>query len=357
MSAKVQDDRKQLFESAISFLGDPSVKDAPLTKKIEFLQSKGLTEQEVALALKESQHGRDKSSKTPETSSGVREISKDPIFYETIPPPLPRRDWKDYFIMATATAGLCYGVYEVTKRYVIPNLLPESQSKLDQDKKEVQEQFDKVDKLLETIEREQSDFRTKEEQKLLELDKTVVDLHNCLEQTTHTREKIEDEFKMMKLEMANLQNKIDNFILSKKNDQQLDKISTEFESLKHLIKNRESSTTGGFENSDRKSPHAKSPVPGVDAIPSAAEILSKMNFNNNKISNSNGTDNISNDSASTSIKDQEQPVPAWKKAREESLGSAASTNSIPEWQKSAMNEPTLQDWQNKPANTAQLSQD
>lgn len=357
----MRDERKQLFDSAVSFLSDPSVKDAPLTKKIEFLQSKGLTQQEVELALKESQQ----EHKPLESSPVERKLRTDPTVYEAVPPPLPRRDWKDYFIMATASAGLFYGVYEVTKRYVIPNFLPESQSKLDQDKKEIQQQFDKVDTLLETIEQEQAEFRIKEEEKLKELDKTVIDMQTCLEQTTHTRTKIEDEFKMMKLEISNLQSKIDNFVLSKKSDQQLDNIRTEFESLKNLIKNHQSSVDVGSEASDRKSPLAKSPVPGVDAIPSAAEILSKMNFNSNnkntKNTKNNDNNNNNNDgsgnvngldqSTSAAAKEQEQPLPAWKKARDEYLGGAASSNAIPEWQRSAMNTPTLEDWQNTSSTT------
>ncbi|CAR25550.1 hypothetical protein ZYGR_0A01150 [Zygosaccharomyces rouxii] len=335
MSTGVQDDRKPLFDSAVSFLSDPSVKDAPLTKKIEFLQSKGLTQQEVELALKKSQQDHEMLSQNVNNSSTAtvaREPDRGSLMYEAVPPPLPRRDWKDYFIMATATAGLFYGVYEVTKRYVIPNILPEAQSKLEQDKKEIQDQFERVDKLLVTLENEQSEFKKQEEQKLVELDKTVVDLQTCLEQTSYTRDKIEDEFKIMKLEMANLQSKLDTFVMAKRGDQQLENISSELESLKNLIKTREmhpgNSTSSTNDAVNHKSPLNKNPVPGVEAIPSATEILSKMNFGNNNNNN----------------KDQEQAsVPAWKKAREESLNHSNSnpnSNSIPEWQKSAMNNTT-----------------
>lgn len=347
MSAGIHEDRKPLFDSAVSFLSDPSVKDAPLTKKIEFLQSKGLTQQEVEVALKESQQApqdRSRNVGNNSRSSSFSEPIRDSMIYEAVPPPLPRRDWKDYFIMTTATAGLFYGVYEVTKRYVIPNILPESQSKLDQDKKEIQNQFDKVDKLLEKLENEQSEFKKKEEQKLLELDKTVVDLQACLEQTSHTRNRIEDEFKMMKLEMANLQNKLDTFVMSKKGDQHLEKINSEFESLKNLIRNREVAsanlaTDGSNNGPNRTSPLNKSPIPGVEAIPSAAEILSKMNFGNEN---------------SSSNEDQNrESIPAWKKAREESLSHSnpnSSSNSIPEWQKNSLNSTESQDLQNSANN-------
>ena len=48
-------DKPDLIQSAISFLNDDTVKDASLTKKIEFLQSKGLNKEEIQYALDESQ--------------------------------------------------------------------------------------------------------------------------------------------------------------------------------------------------------------------------------------------------------------------------------------------------------------
>lgn len=321
----VKESRKELFDSAVSFLGDPSVKDAPLTKKVEFLQSKGLTQSEVELALKESQETPKDSKKPLSFQTEGHRISGDDHLYEAVPPPLPRRDWKDYFVMATATAGLFYGVYEITKRYVIPNMLPEAKSKLEQDKEEIQSQFDKVDRVLNAIEQEQEVFRTKDDEKLEELENTIVQLQNCLEQTTNTREKMEGEFKILKLEMTNLQSTIDKFILNKDGLRELEKINAEMNSLKSLIKNSgfsESSSGNNSENNGHNSPLPKNFVPGADAIPSAAEILSKMNIGK---------------------KDTNSNTPAWKKAREESLG--ATTSSIPEWQKNSLNEVNVPNWQ------------
>lgn len=43
--------RSGLIETAVDFLKDDQVKSAPLSKKIAFLESKGLTQQEIDLAL------------------------------------------------------------------------------------------------------------------------------------------------------------------------------------------------------------------------------------------------------------------------------------------------------------------
>lgn len=321
MSGNINEDRSGLFRSAISFLRDSSVADAPLTKKIEFLQSKGLTQEEIQTALKEAQ----------ETDSAPKEVvpvedHKNTYTYEAVPPPLPRRDWKDYFIMATASVGLCYGIYELTKRYIVPNILPEPKTKLAQDKEEILGQFDKVEKLLSSIEQEQETYRQQEEEKLKELDKTVVDLQTTLDDTSRTRQRIEDEFRMLKLEMTNLQNTIDKFVSSNDNVRELKKVNDELSSLKSLIKNSnlaKASSPAGDDSSNTNG------IPGANAVPSASEILSKMKL---------------------SKKNEDTKVPAWKKSREETLANGtANTNggSIPEWQKSAISSGNsgIPDWQ------------
>lgn len=341
MNNSISEDRRKLFDSAVSFLGDASVKDAPLTKKIEFLEQKGLNQDEIETALKISRESKSNTGGNNEGKLQGRMDSNGPTYdymYESLPPPIPQRDWKDYFIMATATAGLFYGLYEVTRRYVVPNILPETKTKLEQDKDEIQTQFDKVDKLLNTIEQEQKEFRDKESAKLEELDITIADLQNTLNETTRTRETMENDFKMLKLELSNLQNSVDKFVSSNGTIYELNQITNEISSLKNLIKNSTSfkQTPELSENnkndinnnknntSIQDNPKLKAPIPGipgVEAIPSASELLAKMNF-----------------STETEITPSDN-VPAWKKAREETrsksnvANDSESTNeNLPAWQ-------------------------
>ncbi|CCK71854.1 Pex14p KNAG_0I00630 [Huiozyma naganishii CBS 8797] len=323
-----------LIQSAVAFLNDPQVKNAPLNKKIEFLQTKGLDEAHIETALAEARKG------TPQLPT-----DSDKYVYETLPPPpLPQRDWKDYFVMATVTAGLFYGVYEMTRRYVIPSILPESKSKLEQDKDEIKEQFDKVQKLLDGIEQEQSEFKEQERRKLDELDDTIGLLQTSLEDSTRAREKMDDDFRLLKSEMTGLQSEIDKFVSNNGSVKELKKINEELLSLKNLIK---SSSTIPKMDSPRPSPTqedsnpsakqvtsmddllrqgSKTPlgngggVPGVDAIPSASELLSKMSFG---------------DKGETA--DAHTSVPAWKQAREQNP--QITDHSLPAWQRdNAQNE-------------------
>lgn len=53
----VQTLRSELIATAVTFLKDPQVQAAPLSKRLAFLESKGLTQQEIDLALSRSSGG------------------------------------------------------------------------------------------------------------------------------------------------------------------------------------------------------------------------------------------------------------------------------------------------------------
>ncbi|SCV05364.1 LANO_0H05864g1_1 [Lachancea nothofagi CBS 11611] len=326
MSQTGSSDRLELYKSAIAFLNDESVSDAPLSKKIEFLQSKGLTQEEIDKALKEaeSNHVVDYN-----TNKAEREFKNEKSAqYEAVPPPLPQRDWKDYFVMATASAGLCYGVYQLAKRYVIPNLLPESHAKLEQDKQEIMQQFDRMEQLLQTIESEHSSYVKKENEKFQDVDQVVVELQGALESTSRTREKLEDDVRIMRLEIEGLQKSLDTFITENSDSPAIRRLNDEILSLKTLFKSSDL-----LKVPSTPSDHIKSPVPGAEAIPSASEILSKMNI----------------------PKKNDSEVPAWKKSRDKSI----NDKSIPEWQKStAEKQPTpIPEWQRAMLNAESPSPD
>lgn len=341
----VDQDRKELFDSAVAFLGDPGIKDAPLTKKIEFLKSKGLSEEEVELALQEAKgqgQGQGQGQSAESGDNMVRARGGREYMYEAVPPPLPRRDWKDYFIMATATAGLLYGAYEVTRRYVIPNLLPESTSKLERDKEEIKQEFEKVDKVLMAIQGEQNEFKEKEQEKLGELDEVISELKTALKDTTHTKEKMEDDFRLLKLEITSLQNSIDKFMTDNSSVREIETLTREVQSLKNLI-----NVAKGNNNNEAPVPKKSlSPgrLPGVDAIPSAADILAKMNLGtDSKVEDSQTTEKPIKKSQDNMI-DSSEFIPEWQRA-----SSSSPKDGIPEWQKSkdkSSSKVDIPDWQN-----------
>lgn len=95
---------------------------SPIENRIAFLQSKNLTQEEIDTAL-----ARATGETAPQSSSFVNyspsQVTRQspPAYggyqqqWQQPPPPIPKRDWRDWFIMATVVGGVGYGAYVVAK--------------------------------------------------------------------------------------------------------------------------------------------------------------------------------------------------------------------------------------------------
>lgn len=116
--------REDLISSAISFLSDPKVQSAPLAKKVSFLESKGMTSEEIEEAMAR-MNGKSTGASTSTAAAPVV-ANGPPIAGGTVmthataagPPPVPARpsyDWRDIFVAATLAGGISYGVWILAK--------------------------------------------------------------------------------------------------------------------------------------------------------------------------------------------------------------------------------------------------
>ena len=293
---------EELINSAVSFLKDPQVGGSPLTKKVEFLESKGLNQEEIEEALKRANDNSTTTSSSSSSSSVASSnlsnttsspsyqsqqqqqqvYSQPPIdYYNVVPPPVPEKSWKDYFIMATATAGVTYGLYQVVTRYLIPSIIPPSQSSIDKDKETINEEFMKIDKILDQLTFEQEEIKHANETKLSEIDTVIENVNDFLNKYNKDKLKFDDDLRLMKLEIDNLSNSIEkNMHLTKENiNDELGEISQELQSLKNLIKARSGSNNNQTNGGNGGGIEARKIAP-VSSIPSASEILKKARAKN-----------------------------------------------------------------------------
>jgi peroxin-14 len=110
-----------------SVLQDPSVAASPVENRIAFLQAKNLTHEEVNAALSraasESGTAPPPNYAPPPTSGPVQPYygqqqyppQYPPYAWQPGPQEMPRRDWRDWFIMATVVSGVGYGLYSLGK--------------------------------------------------------------------------------------------------------------------------------------------------------------------------------------------------------------------------------------------------
>ncbi|CAG8571809.1 25013_t:CDS:2 [Cetraspora pellucida] len=191
--------RQSLITSAVNFLKDPNVQSSPLQKRVAFLESKGLTSEEIEEALKKSK-GDDISTNAsevalPKHNQANVQSSGQPIVIQ--PPPVPRMDWKDYFIAAVFIGGIGYAIVAVTKKYITPLLRLPTADELDRDKQLLTDQFTTASETLDTAKLDiQLVKKSIEEQSFKLLEKTK-------ESQSQSLSDLQQELKSLKSLLAN----------------------------------------------------------------------------------------------------------------------------------------------------------
>ncbi|KAJ6019111.1 hypothetical protein N7499_009731 [Penicillium canescens] len=248
--------REELIASAITFLQDPSVASSPIEKRVSFLQSKNLTQEEVDIAL--SRVGEDPSAAAAATaaSSPASNYSSQQVAYRQPPPPQgygyppynqwqpppepPKRDWRDWFIMATVMGGVGYGLYFVTKRYISPLIAPPTPPQLEQDKENIDEQFSRAFTLIEQLSTDTAALKSAEEARTERLDSALKDVETLVADLKNSSRRRDDETRRISDEVKSLKDAIPKALEGARegNENRLKDLGTELKSLKVLLGNR-----------------------------------------------------------------------------------------------------------------------
>ncbi|OJD18093.1 hypothetical protein AJ78_01865 [Emergomyces pasteurianus Ep9510] len=273
--------REELVSSAISFLQDPSVSSAPLEKKIAFLQSKNLTQEEIDQAL--SRVGEDSSAaftqnSTPSTvvqQSSYRHAPQQYVYgsggqWQPSPPPpeLPKRDWRDWFIMATVMGGVGYGLYSVAKRYITPLIVPPTPPQLQQDKESIDEQFSRAFALLDQLSSDTATLKAAEEARTEHLDAALREVENVISDLKTSSRRRDEDTRRIGEEVKGLKDSIPKAIDGARegNDKRLKELGSELRSLKVLLGNRLSSAASSVSTAPPNPlPSSSTPQPSQDA--------------------------------------------------------------------------------------------
>ncbi|PNY24769.1 Peroxisomal membrane protein PEX14 [Tolypocladium capitatum] len=238
--------REDLVASA-----DPSVSLSSVENKISFLRTKNLTQEEIDAAVTRSGGGGAASPPpgAPYASgpSGVPQpyYQQYPQYAWQPPPPAPRRDWRDWFIMATVVSGVGYGLYSLGKRYVYPLVAPPTPERLEQDKKSIEEQFDKAFALVEQLAKDTEALKSAEQQRTEKLDTAIAELETVISDLKAANRRREDDAQRIRDEVQALRDAIPKAMNNQKDltDNRLSEINTELTSLKTLVSQRMTSSS------------------------------------------------------------------------------------------------------------------
>ena len=100
--------RPEAISSAVSFLTDPKVGNAPLSQRISFLESKGLSASEIDAAITQT---------NVVAQRGMMGGPPPPGYGYGMPPQAQQqgRDWRDWFIMAVVSGTIGYGLVSLAR--------------------------------------------------------------------------------------------------------------------------------------------------------------------------------------------------------------------------------------------------
>lgn len=270
--------RQDMVNNAVSFLTDPSVNDTPLAKKIQFLESKGMTNAEIqhALSMAQQQPVTSTAAIPPPPTQSPAQLPPPPSinpypYYVPPPPPAPRSyDWKDYVIMSTTAAGFLYGAYTVVSRYVLPKVIPPTQSKLDEDKDAMEREFQRVEGILQKLETDQTEFIKRQDEKSKLIDDALIEVDAIVKATNEKNLRNEETLKYLKLEIDSIKTTLLKNLESQKStiSSELKELEKKTDSLKQSVENFQlnanlvapSTTTGTSSFSTAPTP-APSPTP------------------------------------------------------------------------------------------------
>lgn len=154
--------REDLIDTAVHFLLNPRVKESSLTQKRAFLDRKGLTADEIDIAIERAASGQLYSVK-PHAAATLNQPSfvSPNHFVQHVPiarPPISGYSNESVWYMArmlappmAIVAGVCYAVYVFYKRYIEPLLFGKQKHPLVAIQESVRELSQSMNRLSETL--------------------------------------------------------------------------------------------------------------------------------------------------------------------------------------------------------------
>ncbi|RPA83696.1 hypothetical protein BJ508DRAFT_413357 [Ascobolus immersus RN42] len=238
--------REELIASAVTFLTDPQVASAPYEKRVAFLKAKNLTDQEIAAAFTRAGTPGSAVAPPPVPAYPPPAYGASPAYYPNAaarPGALEtqqQRDWRDWFIMGTVTAGVSYGLYTLAKRYVVPLIAPPTPPQLEQDKAAIDASFAEAFAVLDQLKNDTTALKEAEVARSERLDKALEEVEAVVSGLKEAGKKREEENKRLAEEIRGLRGLIPKSLEGQKEaqTQSLTELQTELKSLKSLVMNR-----------------------------------------------------------------------------------------------------------------------
>lgn len=115
--------REALVATAVKFLQNPKVRESPLATRKAFLKKKGLTDEEVELAI---QRSGSTEEVFPLSPVGLPHPS---YATQLTPAPPTGYRWRDYGALTIIMVGIAFGFHQLYKKYILPLIMGSREDK------------------------------------------------------------------------------------------------------------------------------------------------------------------------------------------------------------------------------------
>ncbi|KZT61023.1 hypothetical protein CALCODRAFT_480192 [Calocera cornea HHB12733] len=251
--------RPETLQNAITFLQDPAVQAAPLAQRVAFLESKGMTPGEIGQALEvvgrtslagqggnagggfgaaAAGSGSGRVVYSPPPPAGA--VGMGAGMQQLVAPPLPGRDWRDYFIMAIISGGLTFAVLSLVRRFLLPHLSPPSGPAFTETSTALTAQFDSLAQQLQALEEAQERERAEREREREEVSKAVGEVRGAVESVREGEGRAREEWEEVRREVRGVKELVPKMLekLTSAQSRTLAELQAELKSLKLLLLNR-----------------------------------------------------------------------------------------------------------------------
>lgn len=197
-----------MVTSAVSFLNDPKVQQSSVSQRISFLESKGLSPDEVDEAMRQSGASGTITAGVGNQAGPSHNVytsqSHQPIYYGG-PPPHTQvhhdRDWRDWFIMAVVSGTVGYGIIQLAKKYLLPHLQPPNQTILEEDRDALTAKYDEVAAHLNAIDAETKAVKAGIEEQKETIEKSIKEVEETISMLRQSDKKRGDDMENVKNEV------------------------------------------------------------------------------------------------------------------------------------------------------------
>ncbi|KAK4046131.1 60S ribosomal protein L21A [Microbotryomycetes sp. JL201] len=221
-------DRQQLVQNAVTFLRDPSAQQSPLAQRVSFLESKGLTPQEIELALAQA-HSNAAQPTTMYSQRGPFAPATMTREFE--------RDWRDWFIMAVVGSAVGYIATKLARKYVVPHLQPPSESELEAAQKALEAKYDEAAEVLKTLQQSTDALAASLDEQKQAIDTQLDQVKQGVAEMKEGERRREEWSKKVQDQVDDVARNLPSLIekQSSTHAQQLTELQTELKSLKSLL--------------------------------------------------------------------------------------------------------------------------